>query len=54
MKKLFTFFFAILVMAGSALRAQEVYSSAPLQTSASNDDATLEDGRWWLCAKADN
>ena len=48
MKKLFTFLGAILVMAGSALRAQEVYSSAPLQTSASCEDATLEDGEDWI------
>ena len=48
MKKLFTFLGAILVMAGSALRAQEVYSSAPLQTSASCENATLEDGEDWI------
>ncbi|MBQ2018256.1 MAG: hypothetical protein II209_02250, partial [Alistipes sp.] len=35
-------------MAGSALRAQEVYSSAPLQTSASCENATLEDGEDWI------
>lgn len=50
MKKLFTFVGAILVMAGSALRAQEVYSSAPLQTSVSCEDATLEDGEDWIPA----
>ena len=48
MKKLFTFLGVILVMAGSALRAQEVYSSAPQQTSASETDATLEDGEDWI------
>ena len=48
MKKLFTFLGVILVMAGSAIRAQEVYSSAPLQTSASATDATLEDGEDWI------
>ena len=48
MKKLFTFLGVILVMAGSALRAQEVYSSAPLQTSVSQEDTTLEDGEDWI------
>ncbi len=48
MKKLFTFLGAVLVMAGSALRAQEVYSSAPLQTSVSAEDTTLEDGEDWI------
>lgn len=50
MKKLFTFLGVMLVMAGSALRAQEVYSSAPLQTTASNEGATLEDGEDWIPA----
>ena len=44
MKKLFTFLGAMFFMAGSALWAQEVGSSVPLQTSASQEDATLEDG----------
>lgn len=48
MKKLFTFLGVILAMAGSATRAQEVYSSAPLQTSVSTTDATLEDGEDWI------
>ena len=50
MKKLFTFLGVMLVMAGYALRAQEVYSSAPLQTTASNEGATLEDGEDWIPA----
>jgi hypothetical protein len=48
MKKLFTFVGAMFIMAGSALSAQEVCSSAPLQTSASTQDATLEDGEDWI------
>lgn len=48
MKKLFTFLGAMFIVAGSALRAQEVYSSAPMQTSASEVDATLEDGEDWI------
>ncbi len=48
MKKLFTFVGAMVIMAGSALSAQEVYSSAPLQTSASAEGATLEDGEDWI------
>ena len=48
MKKLFTFLGAMFVMAGSALWAQEVCSSVPLQTSASQEDATLEDGEDWI------
>ena len=48
MKKLFTFLGVMIIMAGSALSAQEVYSSAPLQTSASEMDATLEDGEDWI------
>ena len=48
MKKLFTFLGVILVMAGSATRAQEVNSSAPLQGSVSTADATLEDGEDWI------
>ena len=48
MKKLFTFLGVMIIMAGSALSAQEVYSSAPLQTSASEVDATLEDGEDWI------
>ena len=48
MKKLFTFLGAMFVMAGSALWAQEVGSSVPLQTSASQEDATLEDGEDWI------
>ena len=48
MKKLFTFLGVMFFMAGSALSAQEVYSSAPLQTSVSDEDATLEDGEEWI------
>lgn len=48
MKKLFTFLGAILVMAGSATRAQEVYSSAPMQGSVSTADTTMEDGEDWI------
>ena len=48
MKKLFTFLGVILVMAGSATRAQEVNSSAPLQGSVSTADTTLEDGEDWI------
>ena len=48
MKKLFTFLGVMLIMAGSALCAQEVYSSAPLQTSVSHEDTSLEDGEDWI------
>ena len=50
MKKLFTFLGVMFFMAGSVLSAQEVYSSAPLQTSVSNDDTTLEvRHQKWYC-----
>ena len=48
MKKLFTFWGAIMIMAVSAIQAQEVYSSAPLQGSVSESDTTMEDGEDWI------
>ena len=48
MKKLFTFLGAIFVMAGSAIWAQEVDSSALLQGSVSDVDTTMEDGEEWI------
>ncbi len=48
MKRLFTFFGAMIFMAGSVVSAQEVVSSAPQQISVSTDDATTEDGEDWI------